>query len=109
MQNGAAAKLVTDFKKLIADVEDLAKASATEAGARFVELRERLERKYEHGRTALTSGKENWGETVGRAKTQTESYVREHAWASLLVAAGAGAVFGLLVRRKKDFHPSGMA
>lgn len=100
MQDGAATKLVTDFKILIDDAEDLVKASATEAGARIEELRERLGKKFEQGKTALMSGKNNWREAVHCAKTQTESYLREHAWAALLVAAGVGALFGLLEWRK---------
>jgi len=100
MQNGAATKLVKDFKILIDDAEDLVKASATEAGARIGELRERLGKKFEQGKTALTSGKNDWRETVDCAKTQTESYLREHAWAALFVAAGVGALFGLLAWHK---------
>ena len=100
MQNGAAAKLVADFKVLIEDAEGLVKATATEAGARIGDLRQRLGERFEHGKNALTSGNKSWLETAEGAKTQAESYLREHAWAALLVAAGVGALLGLLVRRK---------
>jgi ElaB/YqjD/DUF883 family membrane-anchored ribosome-binding protein len=50
MQDEAATKLVTDFKILIDDAEDLVKASATEAGARIGELRERLGEKFEQAK-----------------------------------------------------------
>jgi ElaB/YqjD/DUF883 family membrane-anchored ribosome-binding protein len=64
MQNGAAAKLVADFKVLIEDAEGLVKATATEAGARIGDLRQRLGERFDHGKNALTSGKKNWLETA---------------------------------------------
>ena len=94
MQNEAAAKLVTDSKVLINDAKDLVKARANDVGSRIGELRERLGKKFEDSKSALTDGKKNWRETVDCAKTQTESYLREHAWASLLVAVGVGAPLG---------------
>ena len=79
MQNGAAAKLIADFKVLIEDAEGLIIATATEAGARIGDLRQRLGERFDQGKNALTSGKKNWLETAEGAKTQTESYLREHA------------------------------
>jgi ElaB/YqjD/DUF883 family membrane-anchored ribosome-binding protein len=102
MQNGALAKLVTDFKVLIDDAEGLIKASATEAGSRIGGLRHRLEKRLEDRKSARTTTTANktWLETVEDAKMQTESYLREHAWAGLLLAVGVGALLGMLVRRK---------
>jgi len=100
MQNGALAKLVTDFKVLIDDAEGLIKASATEAGSRIGGLRHRLEKRLEERKNALTRANKTWLETVEDAKMQTESYLREHAWAALLLAVGVGALLGMLVRRK---------
>jgi len=100
MQNGALAKLVTDFKVLIDDAEGLIKASATEAGSRIGSLRHRLEKRLEDRKNALTTANKTWPETVEDAKMQTESYLREHAWAGLLLAVGVGALLGMLVRRK---------
>ena len=100
MQNGALAKLVTDFKVLIDDAEGLIKASATEAGSRIGGLRHRLEKRLEDRKSAGTTANKTWLETVEDAKMQTESYLREHAWAALLLAVGVGALLGMLVRRK---------
>jgi len=46
-------KLVADVKVLIADMEDLIKATAGIAGDRVIELRERLESKLAQGKAAL--------------------------------------------------------
>ena len=100
MQNGAMAKLVTDFKVLIDDAEGLIKSSATEARSRIGDLRHRLAKKLEDHKNALTGTNKTWLETVEDARVQTESYLREHAWAALLLAVGVGALLGMLVRRK---------
>jgi ElaB/YqjD/DUF883 family membrane-anchored ribosome-binding protein len=100
MQNGAAAKLVSDFKVLIDDAEGLVKATANQAAGRIGDLRQRLGKTFEDRKKTLTACDKAWLETAESAKTQIESYLREHAWGALLVAAGVGALFGLLLRRR---------
>lgn len=100
MENGAAAKLVTDFKVLIDDAEGLAKAAAGRAGERIGELRQHLRNRLQDGKNALTVSDQSWCKAAHAKKTEVESYLRDYAWTAVLVAAGVGALFGFFLRRK---------
>ncbi|HTH40577.1 MAG TPA: DUF883 family protein [Rhodocyclaceae bacterium] len=93
-------KLITDFKVVVADAEELLKATAGQAGDKAVELREKLQ-------THLTNAKHNLAEAqekaiekakaVGRA---TDDYVHDNPWRSVGIAAGVGLIVGLLIGRR---------
>jgi ElaB/YqjD/DUF883 family membrane-anchored ribosome-binding protein len=81
------------------DVEELVKATASQAGERFGELRQRLEKEIAAGRKALAE--KTWFQKAREAKTETESRLRENTWAGLVIATGIGLILGLLMRRDK--------
>ena len=93
-------KLVADFKVVVADAEELLRATAGQAGDKVSELRGRIQ---DH----LTTAKANLAEAqaavadraraVGRA---TDDYVHDNPWRSVGVAAGIGLVVGLLIGRR---------
>jgi ElaB/YqjD/DUF883 family membrane-anchored ribosome-binding protein len=91
-------KLSADFKVLMDDVEELLKATASQAGERVGDLRQRLGKSIEDGRNALAE--KAWFQKAQEAKAETESRLRENAWAGLVIATGIGVLFGLLLRRK---------
>ncbi len=99
MENGAAAKLVTDFKVLIDDTQGLAKTAAGRAGGRIGELRQRLRNRLEEGKNALATCDKSWIKTTQAKKSEMENYLREHTWTALLVAAGIGALCGFFLCR----------
>jgi ElaB/YqjD/DUF883 family membrane-anchored ribosome-binding protein len=97
MNEGTTTKLTADFKVLIDDVEELVKATASQAGERIGDLRQRLEKKIEDGRKALAE--KTWFQKVREAKAGTESRLHENTWAGLVIAAGIGVLLGWLLRR----------
>jgi len=99
MNEGTTTKLSADFKILMDDVEDLVKATASQAGERIGDLRQRLEKRIEDGRKALAE--KTWFQKAQEAKAGTVSRVRENTWAGLVIATGIGVLFGLLLRRSR--------
>ena len=73
-----ANNLMDDLRAVIADAEELLRATADQAGPRVQEARERL----------------------GGAGRQLDAQVREHPWAAVGIAAGLGLLAGILLSRK---------
>ncbi len=84
-----------DLKALLHEAEQALSHTAGEADGKFDELRERL-------RTALDSGKYSFDrlrtEATRRAK-QADQIVRDNPYYAIGIAAGVGAVIGILVSR----------
>jgi ElaB/YqjD/DUF883 family membrane-anchored ribosome-binding protein len=88
-----AEKLVTDFKTLAHDAEDLLKATAGEVND---EARARLSSALETARASLNNVEEK---VVAGAKA-TDKTIRQHPYESIGVAFGVGLLIGVLVTRK---------
>jgi ElaB/YqjD/DUF883 family membrane-anchored ribosome-binding protein len=84
-----------DLKELLHEAEQALSHTAGEAGEKFEELRERLRAALDKGRYSLDSIR---AETVRRAK-QADTLIRENPYYAIGVAAGVGAVIGILVSR----------
>ena len=81
--------LMDDLRAVIADAEELLRATADQAGPRVQEARARAEESLRSARERL--------EGAGR---QLDAQVREHPWAAVGIAAGFGLVIGILLSRK---------
>jgi len=84
-----ANNLMDDLRAVIADAEELLRATADQAGPRVQEARERAEESLRSARERL--------EGTGR---RLDAQVREHPWAAVGVAAGIGLIVGILLSRK---------
>lgn len=84
-----------DLKALLHEAEQALSTTAGEAGDKFEELRDRL-------RDALHEGKYSLGqlkaEAARRAK-QADTLVRDNPYYAIGIAAGVGALIGILVSR----------
>ncbi len=89
-------KLILDLKTVVADAEELIKATAGQAGEKLAQVRARLA-------TAVDSAKETCQvleqKTVAAAKV-TDRTIREHPYESIGVAFGLGLLVGVLVGRR---------
>lgn len=93
-------KLVADFKVVIADAEELLKATAGQAGDKVGELRGKIQDHLARAKDSLAEAQEvvvEKAKAVGRA---TDDYVHDHPWKSVGIAAGVGFVIGLLIGRR---------
>jgi ElaB/YqjD/DUF883 family membrane-anchored ribosome-binding protein len=93
-------KLVADFKVVVADAEELLRATAGQAGEKAAEMRARLQDRLNTAKINLAEAQAvvvDRAKQVGRA---TDDYVHDNPWRSVGVAAGIGFIVGLLIGRR---------
>jgi ElaB/YqjD/DUF883 family membrane-anchored ribosome-binding protein len=91
-------KLVSDLKNLVADAEELLKATASQAGERIAEARKKIEQSLVEGKKALADAEETVLAKSKECAAMADDYVHENPWTAVGVAAGVGLVLGLLMR-----------
>jgi ElaB/YqjD/DUF883 family membrane-anchored ribosome-binding protein len=85
-----------DLKALLHEAEQALSHTAGEAGDKFDELRSRLRTALDNGRYSL----EHLREEATRRARQADQLVRENPYYAVGIAAGIGAVIGILVSRR---------
>ena len=85
----AESNMMNDLKAVIADAEELLRATADQAGPKVQEVRERAEESLRAAREHLAG-----------AGAEIDSKVRANPWAAVGVAVGIGLIAGILLSRK---------
>ena len=98
--NTANEKLVSDFKAVVADTEELLRLTADQTGDKAVEVRARLREKLAGAKVKLQELEAAVVEKAKAAARATDEYVHENPWKAVGVAAGAGFLLGLLLNRR---------
>jgi ElaB/YqjD/DUF883 family membrane-anchored ribosome-binding protein len=96
----ARQQLLSDLKAVVADSEELLKATAGAAGERATAARTRVE---ESLRAAKDKIDEVDSAMLDRAKESAKAadeYVHEHPWGAVGIAAAAGLLLGVLISRR---------
>ena len=93
-------KLVADFRVVVADAEELLRATAGQAGDKVAELRLKAQ---DHLAIAKIKLAEYEAALVDKAKEvgrAADDYVHDNPWSSVGIAAGVGFLVGLLIGRR---------
>ena len=93
-------KLMEDLREVVADAEELLKATADQTGERIAAARVKAEESLKAAKIRLDEQ-----DAAVRAKTKavamcTEDYVRDNPWKALGIAAAAGFVLRILITRR---------
>lgn len=93
-------KIVADLKVVVADAEELLRATASQAGEKVAAARERIQASLATAKVKLAEA-----ERVVLAKTKeaartTDEFVHEHPWQAVGIAAALGLVLGVLISRR---------
>ncbi|CDZ93394.1 DUF883 family protein [Pseudomonas saudiphocaensis] len=91
--------LVEEFHTLIADTERLLKHTQETAGTQTEELRAKITANMTRAREMLKDQEGTLRNQSEAAIQCTEEYVQTHPWQSIGIAAGAGFLLGLIMRR----------
>jgi ElaB/YqjD/DUF883 family membrane-anchored ribosome-binding protein len=89
-----------EFGRLIADVEDLVKKVAHLNDADIARVRQKVETTLATAKTSVQQGTARVRDGSRQLARATDGYVHERPWTALGIAAVAGAVLGMMSRRR---------
>ncbi len=98
--NVSKEKLVTDMKIVIADAEEILRATANQAGEKVGELRERIQERLRDAKIRLQDAEAALVDKTKAAARATDDFVHEHPWQAVGVAAAIGLALGVLIGRR---------
>jgi ElaB/YqjD/DUF883 family membrane-anchored ribosome-binding protein len=93
-------RLIADLKVVVADAEELLRATATQAGGKVAELRTKIEDNLAHARASLAEAQGLVVDKAKQAGRAADDYVHDNPWRAVGIAAGIGVVVGLLIGRR---------
>lgn len=93
-------KLVADLKVVVADAEELLRATASAAGEKAAVARERIQASLATAKVKLGEAERALLEKTKEAARVTDDYVRDNPWQAVGIAAVAGLVLGILISRR---------
>ena len=93
-------KLVSDLKIVVADAEELLRATASQAGEKVAAARERIQASLATAKLKLADGERVMREQTEKAAKAADEYVHENPWQAVGIAALAGLVLGVLISRR---------
>ena len=93
-------KLVADLKVVVADAEELLRATASQAGEKVSAARERIQASLATAKVKLTDAERVVVDKTKDAAKATDEYVKDNPWQAVGIAAAAGLVLGVLISRR---------
>lgn len=93
-------KLIADFKIVIADAEELLKATAHDASEKAMAARARIEAHLNEAKVKLAALEEAVAARAKQAADATDEYVRANPWKAVGIAASVGVLLGMLIGRR---------
>ena len=93
-------KLITDFKAVMADTEELLQATANQAGEKVTVARGRVQERLRSAREELDRAEAMVMNRTKAAARATDGYVHDNPWTIAGVCAGVGLLIGMLISRR---------
>ena len=93
-------KLIADVRLVIADTEELLRATAGQAGDKIAEIRARTQDRLAAAKIKLAEAEAVVVDKAKQAGRVADDYVHDNPWRSVGVAAGIGFIVGLLIGRR---------
>jgi ElaB/YqjD/DUF883 family membrane-anchored ribosome-binding protein len=102
----ASGKLMQDLQAVVGDTEELISATAGDARERAAGARARAQESLREARAHVVALQRDVVARTRAAGQASDRYVHDHPWTSIGLAAGAGLIVGLLMRRGRgtDAH-----
>jgi ElaB/YqjD/DUF883 family membrane-anchored ribosome-binding protein len=93
-------KLVSDFKAMVADAEELLRLTAGQAGEKVADVRARLGDQLSVAKGRIADAETVFLEQTRKVANATDDYVHKNPWQSVAAAAGVAFLLGLLAGRR---------
>lgn len=100
MSQVARDKLISDFKVVVSDTEELLRATAGLAGEKVGELRAKAQDRLAGAKLKLAEMEAAAIDKAKEAGRAADNYVHDNPWRSVAIAAGCGFIVGLLIGRR---------
>ena len=98
--NASKDKLVEDLRIVVADAEELLKATANQTGERIAAARARAGESLQVAKARLDEAQTAVVERTKVAARATDDYVHDNPWQAIGVAATIGLILGALIARR---------
>ena len=99
-EKGIRGKLAEDLKAVVADAEELLKATASQTGERIAAARTKAEESLKAAKARLAEEEVALIAKSKAAAKATEDYVRANPWKAVGIAAAVGFALHILVTRR---------
>jgi ElaB/YqjD/DUF883 family membrane-anchored ribosome-binding protein len=93
-------KLVSDMKVVMADAEELLRATASAAGEKVSAARAKMEDSVRAAKVKLAQAQGVMVDQAKAAAEATDDYVHAHPWKAVGFAAAIGVILGMLISRR---------
>ncbi|HRC59586.1 conserved hypothetical protein [Candidatus Propionivibrio aalborgensis] len=100
MSNNSKQKFVSDMKSVVADAEEILRATAGVAGEKMADLRERVGERLRDAKLRIADAEALLVDKTKAAARATDDYVNQNPWQAVGVAAGIGFLFGIIIGRR---------
>ena len=99
-ERGTRGKLMEDLKAVVADAEELLKATAKQTGERIAAARAKAEESLKAAKARLAEEKAAVMTKTKAAAKAADDHVRANPWMAVGIAAAVGFVLGILAARR---------
>jgi len=93
-------KLISDLRVVVADTEELLRATASQAGDKMNDVRARIQDHLADAKVRLAEAEAVIVEHPKAAGHAADDYVHDNPWRAVGIAAGVGVIVGLLIGRR---------
>ena len=97
LSNANKQKLVSDMKVVVADAEEILRATAGVAGEKMGDLRERIGERLRDAKLRLADAEAALLDRTKAAARATDDFVHENPWRAVGVAAAIGLLLGVII------------
>ena len=100
VEKGIRGKLVEDLKAVVADAEELLKATASQTGEEIAAARAKAEESVKAAKVWFAEEEVAVMAKTKAAAKATDAYVRANPWKAVGIAAAVGLILGILAARR---------
>ncbi len=100
MEQVSRGKLMEDLRTVMADAEELLRATASQTGERITAARAKAEESLKAAKAGLLEQEAAMMAKTKAAAKAADDYVRANPWQSVGIAAVAGLILGILAARR---------
>jgi ElaB/YqjD/DUF883 family membrane-anchored ribosome-binding protein len=93
-------KLMEDLRLVVADAEELLRATANQAGEGATAARARIKESLQDVKTRLVDAEDSAIEYTRQAAKDADQYVHDNPWQAIGISACVGAIVGMLIARR---------